>query len=191
MIKNKKTEWDSLIKQSNTLIRSCVNQRKDRKRNDRKRKDSSIPQPTSCSRWRPMSHTMFSWETQITDGTFLIKTIPDLALVGSSADSHWSNEVINNCKSLDDLAEKLKCLGFNLSRSSLYLCLLARENDSLEEKRHKKVVNVKLYRAIPNDIKLQIIHIDSFLPLQCIMSRISQFLWAKKMLLFKSEDDKI
>ena len=63
--------------------------------------------------------------------------IKDKALLGSAA------AVINCCKTLDDLTEKLKYLGYDLSRSSVYLRLLPRRKDSIEGKRHRMVANVK------------------------------------------------
>ena len=69
-----------------------------------------------------------------------------MSLIGNSADSRRRAEVINCCKSLDDLNDKL---GYKLSQSTVYLRLLSRRKDSFEGERHKKVANVKLCRAIP------------------------------------------
>ena len=82
----------------------------------------------------------------IDDGV-LIKTIAQLALVGSSADPHRRTEVINTPKTLNDLTEKLQTIGFALKRSSVYLRLMPRRKDTTEGKRHKKVANIKLCKA--------------------------------------------
>ena len=82
----------------------------------------------------------------IDDGV-LIKTIAQLALVGSSADPHRRTEVINTPKTLNDLTEKLQTIGFALKRSSVYLRLITRRKDTTEGKRHKKVANIKLCKA--------------------------------------------
>lgn len=47
------------------------------------------------------------------------------------------------------MTDKLKDLGFNLSRSFVYLRLFPRRINILEKKCHKKVANVKSCRAIP------------------------------------------
>ena len=81
------------------------------------------------------------------DNDVLIKTITKLALVGSSADPRRRTEVINTCKTLNDLTEKLQTIGFTLKGSSVYLRLIPRRKDATERKRHKKVANVKLCKA--------------------------------------------
>ena len=58
------------------------------------------------------------------DDDVLIKTITQLALAESSADPHRRTEVINTCKTLKDLTEKLQAIGFTLKRSSVYLRLI-------------------------------------------------------------------
>ena len=55
------------------------------------------------------------------DDDVLIKTITQLTLVGNSADPRCRTEIINTCKTLNDLTEKLQTIGFTLKRSSLYL----------------------------------------------------------------------
>ena len=81
------------------------------------------------------------------DNDVLIKTITQLALVGSSADPRRRTEAINTCKTLNDLTEKLQTIGFTLKRSSVYLRLIPRRKDTTKGKRHKKVANFKLCKA--------------------------------------------
>ena len=57
------------------------------------------------------------------DETELIKTITDIAIAGSAADPRRRSEVINTCKTLDDLYGELQKLGYELSRTSVYLRL--------------------------------------------------------------------
>ena len=55
---------------------------------------------------------------------------------------------------LDDLHDKLKQEGFNLSRSALYLRLLPRRADTREGKLHLKALPIKLSKA-QNDLHRQ------------------------------------
>ena len=71
------------------------------------------------------------------DDDVLIKTVTQLALVGSSANPRRRTKVINTCKTLNDLTEKLQTIGFTLKRSSVYLRLIPRCKDTTEGKRHK------------------------------------------------------
>ena len=147
MIKNKKAERDSLIKQKNILKRNHVNQKKAR---ERKKEAAALNQTLPAAQDESECVTPRSaGRPTIIDDDILIKTITDMALIGSSVYSRRRTEVINCCKSLDDLTDKLKGLGYNLSRSSVYLRLLPRRKDSFEGKRDKKVVNVKLCIAMP------------------------------------------
>ena len=81
------------------------------------------------------------------DNDVLIKTITQLALVGSSADPRRRTKVINTYKTVNDLTEKLQTIGFTLKGNSVYLRLIPRRKDTTEGKRHKKVANVKLCKA--------------------------------------------
>ena len=96
MIKNKKTQRDSLIKQKENLKHNRENQRKVRKRKKAATAAASFNQPatqnenqylTSRSAGRPKS----------IDEDILIKTKTDLPLVGSSAESRRRTKVINSC----------------------------------------------------------------------------------------------
>ena len=145
-VKNKKTELDSLLKKKTKLKQNRINQQKARERKKtittqtksslQSNNEASVPRPTPG---RPKR----------VDDDALLQTIKEMALVGSAADPRRRTEVIRSCKTLDDLTIKLNEIGFNLSRSSVYLRLLPRRKDSIEGKRHKKIANVKLCRAQP------------------------------------------
>lgn len=81
------------------------------------------------------------------DQSGLLQAICDVALHSGSADDRRRSEAIRACKTLDDLHEELKSMGYNLSRSSVYLRLLPRGSVSAEGKRHVVTVPVKLCRA--------------------------------------------
>lgn len=96
MIKNKKTQRDSLIKQKENLKHNRENQRKVRERKKAATAAASFNQLatqnenqylTSRSAGRPKS----------IDEDILIKTKTDLPLVGSSAESRRRTKVINSC----------------------------------------------------------------------------------------------
>ena len=81
------------------------------------------------------------------DDDVLIKIITQLALVESSADPHRRTQVINTCKTLNDLTEKLEAIGFTLKKSSVYPRVVPRRKKTTEGKRHKNAANVKLCKA--------------------------------------------
>lgn len=77
----------------------------------------------------------------------LLQAIIDLSLRGAGAHERRRSDALNCCRTLDDLARELKTLGFNLTRSGLYLRLIPRNWATHEGKRHVTTVNVKLKRA--------------------------------------------
>jgi len=54
---------------------------------------------------------------------------------------------LNSCRTLDDLTHELKLLGYNLSRSEIYLRLVPHNWFTTAGKKHVTTVNVKLKRA--------------------------------------------
>lgn len=88
----------------------------------------------------------------------LLKIIVDLATHGSAADDRRRSEVIRDCRTLDELHEKLKLHGLELSRSALYLRLIPRRANSNEGKKHMQTVPVKLIKAQTSEHKL---HVDT------------------------------
>lgn len=76
----------------------------------------------------------------------LLKAIIEIATHGASADIRRRSETIRVCKTLDQLHEQLKDMGFHLSRTATYFRLLPRNSYSAEGKRHVNTVPVKLSR---------------------------------------------
>ena len=54
----------------------------------------------------------------------LHQAIIDLITIGTGADSPRRTDVLNSCKTLDDLHATLRKDGYVLSRQALYLCLI-------------------------------------------------------------------
>lgn len=77
----------------------------------------------------------------------LLKTIVDIALMGSGADERRCTQKIRTVKTLDQLTDELRHQGYNLSRSGVYLHLLPRKSKSTEGKRHVNCAPVKLVKS--------------------------------------------
>ena len=73
--------------------------------------------------------------------------IIDLATVGAGSDSRRQTDVLNSCKTLDDLHATLRKEGYILRMRALYFRLIPRSADSQEGKRHVRTVPVKLRKA--------------------------------------------
>lgn len=85
------------------------------------------------------------------DQPLLLKTISDIAIFGSAVHDRRRTEEIKTCHTLDDLRKSLLSMGFEISRSALYLRLLPRDALSNEGKRHVSTVPVRICRA-QNDL---------------------------------------
>ena len=81
------------------------------------------------------------------DQPLLLKTIVGIAKYGSAADARRRTETIRSVKTLDQLTEELKKVGFNISRNGTYLRLLPKNSNTIEGRRHVTTVPVKLTRA--------------------------------------------
>ena len=88
----------------------------------------------------------------------LLKAIADIALFGSAADDRRRTESIRSVKTLDELTQELRKIGFDISRSGTYLRLIPRKSNSAEGRRHVSTVPVKLIRAQTDHHKN---HLDS------------------------------
>ena len=77
----------------------------------------------------------------------LLEAIKEISLRGAGAHERRRAETLNSCRTLDELTRELKTLGFNLSRSGVYLRLIPRNWKTTEGKRHITTANVKLKRA--------------------------------------------
>ena len=73
----------------------------------------------------------------------LNKTILDIATVGAAASDRRRQELYRSVKTLDDLHKALQSLGFQLSRSALYLRLHPNNSTTREGKRHVRNVPVR------------------------------------------------
>ncbi|KAG5860711.1 hypothetical protein JTB14_029385, partial [Gonioctena quinquepunctata] len=92
------------------------------------------------------------------DQPSLLKTIADIALFGSAADDRRRTESIRSIKTLDELTQELRKIGFDISRGGTYLRLIPRKSNSAEGRRHVSTVPVKLIRAQNDHHKS---HLDS------------------------------
>ncbi|KAG5893766.1 hypothetical protein JTB14_005433 [Gonioctena quinquepunctata] len=92
------------------------------------------------------------------DQPSLLKTIADIALFGSAADDRRRTESIRSVKTLDELTQELRKIGFDISRGGTYLRLIPRKSNSAEGRRHVSTVPVKLIRAQNDHHKS---HLDS------------------------------
>ena len=70
-----------------------------------------------------------------------------MATAGAGADFRMRTDVLNACKTLDDLHAGLLKEGYVLSCQALYLRLIPRRSDTIEEKRHVRTVPVKIRKA--------------------------------------------
>ena len=77
----------------------------------------------------------------------LHQLIVELATAGAGADFRRRTNVLNACKTLDDLHAGLLKEGYVMSRQALYLCLIPRRSDTFKGKRHVGTVPVKIRKA--------------------------------------------
>ncbi|CAH1998844.1 unnamed protein product, partial [Acanthoscelides obtectus] len=77
----------------------------------------------------------------------LLKTIADIALFGSAADYRRRTESIRSVKTLDELTQELRKIGFDIIRSGTYLRLISRKSNSAEGRRHVSTVPVNTFTA--------------------------------------------
>ena len=96
MIKNKKTQRDSLIKQKENLKHNRENQRKVRERKKAATAAASFNQLATQNENQYLT-SRFAGRPKSIDEDILIKTKTDLPLVGSSAESRRRTKVINSC----------------------------------------------------------------------------------------------
>lgn len=118
----------------------------------------------------------------------LLKTIVDIATYGCAADERRQTETIRSVKTLDELVNAIQSVGFNISRSGVYLRLLPKCHDTTEGKRHINTVPVKLTKAQTEAHKE---HIDSLFARATIknLEEIASVLGPQEVC-FISQDDK-
>ena len=76
----------------------------------------------------------------------LLSIIIKIVQNSSAADERRRTECLRSVSTLDDLQKELTMIGFNLSRSGLYLRLLPRRGNTSEGKKHVNTVPAKLLR---------------------------------------------
>ena len=135
-----------LSKQSlNRTIQNAVAQQKHRDNFKRKLEDICHENPEIKKKLS--RRDIAGRPTLENDQPLLLKTIADIALFGSAVDDRRRTESIRSVKSLDELAQELRKIGFHISRSGTYLRLIPRISNSTEGRRHVSTVPVKLIRA--------------------------------------------
>ena len=77
----------------------------------------------------------------------LITATSRTAISGSAAHERRRLEIIGAVKTLDQPTEVLNREGYNLKRSSVYLCLLPKNGGTKDEKGHVTTTPVKLISA--------------------------------------------
>ena len=82
-----------------------------------------------------------------TDQPGLMNAIVNLATHGCGADDRRRSEKLRTIKTLEEMTTELKHMGFNLSKSAVYLRLLPRSSNTYQGKRHVNTVPVRLLRA--------------------------------------------
>lgn len=82
----------------------------------------------------------------------ILKTILEIATIGSACGDRRREDLFRTVKTLDDLHKAISDLGFTISRSGLYLKLLPRDSRTNEGKRHVNTVPVRLVRP-QNDLR--------------------------------------
>ncbi|KAG5893520.1 hypothetical protein JTB14_017230 [Gonioctena quinquepunctata] len=122
------------------------------------------------------------------DQPSLLKTIADIALFGSAADDRRRTESIRSVKTLDELTQELRKIGFDISRGGTYLRLIPRQSNSAEGRTHVSTVPVELIRAQNDHHKS---HLDSNFAETSIhyLENIASILGPDRVF-FISQDDK-
>ena len=76
--------------------------------------------------------------------------IVELVTAGAEVDRRRCTDVLNACKTLDDLRAGLLKEDYILSWQASYLCLIPRRIDNMEGKQHVRTLPVKLRKAYNN-----------------------------------------
>ena len=128
-----------------------------------KRRDLRVKIEKACTESPTVSDIFKRHNRQVTgrprkevDQPDLLSTIVNIVQATSATDDRRRTETLRSLTTLDNLHKELTDLGFNLSRSAVYLRLLPRRSDSREGKRHVQTVPVKLLRP-ENSLRKKII----------------------------------
>ena len=105
-----------------------------------------------------------------------------------AADPRRRSELFNCCRTLDDLVDALKQLGYQCSRSATYLYCYPRDPNTTEGKRHLHAVPVKLRRA-QNNLRKPHEALDFCFAVVNMMNEMASIM-GPECVLYLSPDDK-
>lgn len=118
----------------------------------------------------------------------LLQTIVQLVSHGASTDARRRTEILNSCKTLDDLHNELQNVGYSISRSALYTRLLPRRSNTTERKKHITTVPVRLAKA---QTSLHKSHPDQYFCVASIrQAEVLASILGPDQVIFLSQDDK-
>ncbi|XP_062535085.1 uncharacterized protein LOC134204280 [Armigeres subalbatus] len=141
-LKKLKKSKDRLEKKLKKLIDGQQRQQTFRDNLKRKKQKLSEPSPAKASKLNSCPG-----RPRKDDEAEIMDAIIDIAQYGSSAQERRRFEQLRTVKTLDDLVERLKELGYNMSRTYVYYRLMPKRSITIEGKRHVNTVPVRLIRA--------------------------------------------
>ena len=130
-----------------TLISDSQKQRKRRAKKKQMIAELADKSPTNAAKLQKFMNESPGQQPLENLWTDLHQAIINLVTVGAGADLPSQTDVLNSCKTLDDLHAALQKEGYVFSRQALYLRLIPRRADSQEGKCHVRTVPVKLCKA--------------------------------------------
>ena len=149
-VKHFKEARDQLKEKKQKLKALISDTQRQRKRRAEKKKvisEMSNQSNSNASKLRKFTHAL-SGRLPLEDAyPQLHQAIVELATAGAGADFRRRTDVLNVCKTLDDLHTGLLKEGYVLSCQALYLRLIPRRSDTIERKSHVRKVPVKIRKA--------------------------------------------
>ena len=145
-----KDSRDELKKAQQKLKSLIADPKKHRKRRAEKKQvitELASQSITNASKLRKFMHSSAGRAPLEDTYPQLHEAIVQLATAGAGADSRRQTDVLNACKTLDDLRAALLKEDYTLSRQALYLRLMPRRADTIEGKHHVRTVPVKIGKA--------------------------------------------
>ena len=149
-VKHLKEAWDQLEWKKQKLKALISDAQRQRKWHAEKKKvisEMSNQSTSNASKLRKFTHAS-SGRPSLEDAyPQLHQAIAELATAGAGTDFRRRTDVLNACKTLDDLNAGLLKEGYVLSRQALYLRLIPRRSNTIKGKRHVGTVPVKIRKA--------------------------------------------
>ena len=133
-----------------TLISDAQRQRKWRAEKKKITSELSNQSTSNASKLKNFTHTSSGRPPLEDTYPDLHQAIVALATAGAGADFRRRTDVLNACKSLNELHAGLLAEGYILSCQAAYLRVIPKRSDSHEGKRHVHTVPVKIRRAQNN-----------------------------------------